>query len=243
MLAAARTMTMASLAAPTIWIVALDGFEPDALAHLCAPEDVQRQSRLRFPHLRRRAAVRSAALRHILGKALGLRPESLTFERDSWGKPVLALTTPRAQARHAIHFNLSHSQERAAVILADSPVGIDLEHTGPDRGWDEMSDIVCSPSERALIEALPAVARTRAFYRLWVAKEAAVKADGRGLSLPVNRIDAGALAREACAARVWMPASQTFLHIRGFDLGQDHVGAVAAASPIGEPRLALWSPD
>jgi 4'-phosphopantetheinyl transferase len=228
-----------SLTAPTVWVVPLDRFEPEKLAGFCAAEDFVRQERLRFPHLRRRALVRWAALRHLLGKATGQTPSSLSFERDRWGKPFLQ--QPRSQ--RGLHFNASHSQERAAIILADLPVGIDLEHTGPERHWREMTDLVCTAAELALVESLSQEAQVRAFYRLWVAKESLVKADGRGLSLPVNRIDASALAREPAIARVWMPATSAFFHARGFDLETDYVASLAAEAPLGVPKILSWEPD
>jgi 4'-phosphopantetheinyl transferase len=228
----------AQVLSPSVWIVPLDRFEPQALAHLCTVEDAARRDRLRFPYLRRRAEVRTAALRHVLGKRLGVPPRAIAFARDRFGKPHLVTqhTAP------PLHFNSTHSLERAAIVLSPIAIGIDLEHADSARPWDEFSDMVCTSVERALIDSLPQPLRARSFYRLWVAKEALVKADGRGLSLPVNEIEAGELAARSMTAKIWMAAIGAHLHVRLFELEDAYVGAIAAAAALGEPKLIMWSP-
>ncbi len=116
-----------------------------------------------------------ALLRTALGAATGRPPASLVFGRGSFGKPFLP-------AAPALHFSLTHTDRLTAVALHTSPVGCDAEPA--DRSVEEATFSIMSEEERAWLLGLPtAVARQRAFIRLWVIKEAYVKALGLGLSL------------------------------------------------------------
>lgn len=72
------------------------------------------------------------------------------------------------------------------VALADCRVGIDAEP------WQPAPDPVTSAlssAEVALLATRPESERSRGFLQLWTAKEAVAKADGRGLTLPLNQLD------------------------------------------------------
>jgi phosphopantetheinyl transferase len=75
------------------------------------------------------------------------------------------------------------------VALADCRVGIDAE---PWRGAPNPVTSALSSAEVALLAARSEKDRAWNFLRLWTAKEAVAKADGRGLTLPLNRLDVAA---------------------------------------------------
>jgi phosphopantetheinyl transferase len=72
------------------------------------------------------------------------------------------------------------------VALADCRVGIDAE---PWPHAPKPITSALSSTEVALLTAGREEDRARTFLGLWTAKEAVAKADGRGLTLPLNQID------------------------------------------------------
>ena len=163
------------------WVVPLD----DELAHADDCFDVldrserERAGRYAFVPLRYLAA--HAALRGILGHALGLAPEEVALETGVNGKPRLAPGMP------ALFFNLSHSNEVAVVALSSHEgVGIDIERCTPVR---ELLPLVRRHFTRIEQDAFWAMGeneRLAGFYRWWTCKEACLKATGLGLSYPLD---------------------------------------------------------
>jgi 4'-phosphopantetheinyl transferase len=83
-------------------------------------------------------------------------------------------------------FNTSHSGNR--VICALSPngrIGIDIEFIRPIAFEDFQTQF--TPTEWRAIHGAPDP--VTAFYRFWTAKESLIKADGRGLEIPLLALD------------------------------------------------------
>lgn len=130
--------------------------------------------------LRRRHIVAQGALRAVLAHYLGALPSAIRFERGSHGKPRLAEIPPD----RGLVFNLSHSGDQALIAVGrDLALGVDLELRRPLRHMDGMASRVLAPSERDHWQALPETRRVGTFFDFWTAKEAFVKAVGRGLGL------------------------------------------------------------
>ena len=74
------------------------------------------------------------------------------------------------------YWSVSHKREWAAAVIADCPVGIDIEKIAPRR--DELvMDELAAAEEWAILGD-----RTwSSFFRLWTAKEATLKANGVGI--------------------------------------------------------------
>lgn len=122
-------------------------------------------------------------LRAILAGYLDAAPDTLTFVEGEHGRPALA--DPHA----ALAFNWSHSGDHALLAIARGIVpGIDLERLRPrPRAMDIARRYFCA-DETAALEALPPARRDDAFLALWTAKEAVLKATGRGLSYGLDRL-------------------------------------------------------
>ncbi len=83
-----------------------------------------------------------------------------------------------------VHFNLSHSGLRAICVLADTPVGCDVEEAGKYR--PEIAARFFAPVEYQALLAQPEEERDGCFTRLWTLKESFLKATGLGLSVPLD---------------------------------------------------------
>jgi 4'-phosphopantetheinyl transferase len=144
----------------------------------------ERFHRFHFECDRVRFAFAHANMRRILGAYLGRQPERILFGANSLGKPELVTDTHT----HPIHFNLSHSREIALLALSiDTELGIDIEDLAPIE--PEVAESHFSPTELAALSSLEGEAWLQGFYRCWTRKEAILKAEGVGLSLPLDSFD------------------------------------------------------
>jgi 4'-phosphopantetheinyl transferase len=153
-----------------------------------------------------------ALLRFVLSEQLDTDPSAIEFALSPYGKPRHV----RPASARGLAFNLSHTVGMIVVALAGDgqPVGVDVEECGSRIDAPAIARGRFSARESAYIDALPAAAQADAFRQLWTRKEALHKADGRGLSLPLdtfNTLD------DRCGA--WV--------VRDLELQAGHVGAVA----------------
>jgi len=153
------------------------------------PDELARADRFVFERHRLRYVAAHGFLRHVLGGYLSVAAEAIQFGRARHGKPFLASHAARSLGR-ALRFNLAHSRDRALIAVSlDREVGIDLEDVCRDRDVLGLTRRYFSPSEAAVLQALPAHEWTSAFYRCWTRKEAYVKACGTGLAMRLDSFD------------------------------------------------------
>lgn len=127
--------------------------------------------------------------------------------------------------RHAggrlLHVSLSHSGDWLAVAVAESPVGVDVEHPRRERDWLALAGFALAREEADAIAAAGDV--TAAFHRYWTLKEAEGKRCGLGL-LPGRSRSLVARPAEPALAEAWQ-----------WDLGGGLHLAMAGA-PAGSPQ-------
>lgn len=92
--------------------------------------------------------------------------------KDDMGKPYLKACS--------LQFNVSHSGEYLAVAVSKQPVGIDIQETKQIK--DGLYRKVVQPEEQQLIGE----ERQKDFLLLWALKESFVKAEGKGLRIPMK---------------------------------------------------------
>lgn len=169
-----------------LWWVNPDTFvaSPAALGLLSAQERAQHQryipAKKRHEYLVTRVLVRT-----VLGRALGVAPQSLQFVSNAWGRPALLPPAP-------LHFNVSHTDGLVVCLLSTSPeIGVDTEllARGPD--LLALAPRVFAPRELSDLAALSASERPHRAVRLWTLKESYIKARGMGLALALDGISFG----------------------------------------------------
>lgn len=151
------------------------------------PEDPQRIGPVRWVQLPQPpgAAAQPLALAW-LARELGLAEASLAVARDVHGRPRLDAPLDG----HDISW--SHSGERLLVARGEGvEVGADLERLRPRPRALEVAQRFFEPGETAWLAALPDHARNDGFVRLWCAKEAVLKAHGRGIAFGLHRFRVG----------------------------------------------------
>jgi 4'-phosphopantetheinyl transferase len=142
-------------------------------------DERKRADEFRFPELRQRFVVAHSALRTVLGYYLGQQPQDITFALDDRGKPRLNA----AYATSKLHFNLSHSDDLALILIAKHcEIGVDVEHIRDVRRLENIAQRFFHPAEAEAVLTVANDMRNDAFLRCWTAKEAVLKAYGTGIA-------------------------------------------------------------
>jgi 4'-phosphopantetheinyl transferase len=153
------------------------------------------------------------------------------------GKPFVASAL-------ALEFNVSRSHELGVVAVSGRPVGIDIEWLGRDLDVDLLAPDVLSPREIRALERSGHAARTQFFFRRWTAKEAALKAVGAGLTVPLTDVVIADRAGEVTFRLRQEDARPLVLVLKEIELNdKDYVVAVATHSPPPRVQLRSWPSD
>jgi 4'-phosphopantetheinyl transferase len=143
---------------------------------LLSPDERLQMQRFHFEADRVRYCVSHAILRILLGRYLCVQPSSISFYKNSFGKPLLA----QHFATEEVTFNLSHTSNLGIVAIASSlAVGVDIEEVHPVEY--RAIERHFSTTEQSHLAALADADRLEGFFNCWTRKEAIVKAEGLGL--------------------------------------------------------------
>jgi 4'-phosphopantetheinyl transferase len=127
-----------------------------------------------------------ALLRQLLRPALGAAASDAVLLRGPHGRPELA------PPHEALRFSLSHCGPWLlfAVAIGVQP-GVDIEALAPRPNALRLAERYFDPIEAAELRALPGAQREWRFYHAWTAREAVLKAIGRGLAFGLQRLRIG----------------------------------------------------
>ena len=136
-------------------------------------------------------------LRLVLGAYLGIAAERVTLVNGEHGRPALA-----DGHDPSLGFNWSHSGSHALIAVARRITpGIDLEQMRARPRALESPDDILVPA-RDGPDGAAGQARDTAFLELWTAKEAVLKALGRGLAFGLDRLSVASTADQLILQRL-----------------------------------------
>ena len=230
-----------SLPAHTVHVWRADlGLEAAHLRRLeqnLSADERGRASRFRFARDRDRFVGARGLLREILALYLNATPGRLSFGYSAHGKPFLA-----GEERSTLRFNVSHSFDAMLLAIAHMrEVGVDVEGVRSSCvAMEEICETVLSEPEKQALARFGGEDERTTFLRFWTLKEAYIKADGRGVSLPLERIDVSAPGGRVAvldqATGEWRTCPRWELRMLA-----PVPGYVAALAAEGQDwRLALW---
>jgi len=154
--------------------------EGDSLLELLSAEEQERAARFKFQGPRNQYVISRALLRRALGGYLKIEAREVRFRTATNGKPELA-------ADSDLRFNLSHTQGVTVFAIARKRrVGIDVERIRKDTSAMELAERFFSRPEVQWLRSQPAPELIASFFSCWTAKEAYIKAQGEGLSMPLS---------------------------------------------------------
>ena len=168
----ALTLRWQAMTRPSALPTPLPGSTPDDAEPVCAWLPLQRE------------ITAEQLARAWLAGRLGGKPEALPLHRTPHGRPHLSAPFERDDT------SWSHSGEGLLVAHSrDATVGVDLEYQRPRKHAVALATRYFHPSETDWIAGqADDSARQLAFIRLWCAKEAVLKAHGRGLAFGLDRL-------------------------------------------------------
>ena len=146
-----------------------------------------RASRFRHSLAQRRYIASRGALRHLLAWYLDRDPHRLEFEYSRTGKPALR---PLRHGEKLPAFNVSHSGGLAVFAIANGcRLGVDVEAARSGLDCQRLAEHCFSTREFEEFVGLSGLERHQGFLNCWTRKEAYIKADGRGMQLPLKSFD------------------------------------------------------
>ena len=146
---------------------------------LLPPEELERGARFCRPRDGSRFLLCRACAKTILAAHRpDVRACDIVFSYGPWGKPCW----------RDLPFSISHSGTEALLAVCEGcPIGCDIQWTGSAVDARGIADFF-HPRERLALDALPPDDYARGFYRMWVRKEAVMKACGKGLGTGLDRV-------------------------------------------------------
>ena len=218
-----------------VWRISLDlrSAAVKSLKSTLSEEESQRAARFYFPEDRIRYIIAHSSLRNILSRYLNCNPDQLNFSTNEYGKPALD--------GHNLEFNLSHSGEFALIAMSgEQKVGVDVERIRSDIELESMARRFFSSNEVSELMTLPSEEREIGFFNCWTRKEAYIKAQGLGLSLPLDSFDVSLTSNEPAILLATRPDPKEAARWTLFspEIESNYVAAVAVETQ--EEEFRLW---
>lgn len=118
--------------------------------------------------------------RYLLHKTFGLSVIEIEFSYTEKGKPFIP-------GRNDVHFNISHSGNTVAAAVAQTRIGIDIEHFRKINF--RIAERYFTPAELFYIHTQEEPEKTRNFFEIWTIKESFLKAIGTGLTRSLSSFE------------------------------------------------------
>jgi 4'-phosphopantetheinyl transferase len=173
-------------------------------------------------------------LREVLGAYIGVPGDEVTLIDGEFGRPTLDI-------RHgaALDFNWSHSGDRALIAIGRHLVpGIDIERLRGRPKALEIAEHYFCKEEFSQLSSLPEEKRNSAFLELWTAKEAVLKAMGRGIAFGLDRLHVTNIEKQPVLrwlddddAKAWQ--------LQRLDVGENYIATIAWRGPAR--TVVCWS--
>lgn len=188
----------------------------DYLFSLLSKEEKDKCDRIIKTSDKEHYIIQRGLLKLLIGFYSKVEPMSIVIKKAPNGKPF-------CEGSEVLSFNISNSDDRIVYALSNQyEVGIDLEHTYKLRSFHEIMALFFSEEEQKGVIHYGCI--SKAFYKLWTGKEAALKADGLGLRGKIKALDVSTLLY--CSQADYIFKGQRY-QIISFELNGEYVGAVA----------------
>lgn len=171
-----------------VWRVLLPSMQPAVkdLQRVLTDEETKFQRKLKIQKQATQYILRKAIIKLLLSKYSKLAPDKVKISVTSFGKPSLMLS----ESMPKLEYNVSHSGDWLLLVFSIAhSVGVDVEILKNDfPAIDIATRFFTYGESRALMECREPQ-RVQSFFKVWVRKEAYLKALGKGLHEPLNSFE------------------------------------------------------
>ena len=188
-----------------IWQVSIHDNLPVELT----PSELLRLRKMKSEVAQKEFKAMRKAVRYLASSYLSLPPEDLMFEKGCHGKPYVVGVPD-------FSFSLTHSKEVLLLAFSRHFVGLDLEAIRPVNIM-AIAARYFTLEELSLLKLLTQEEREQQFFQLWVAKEAALKADGCGIAHGIKK--AVSYFEEKTLKSIHLDKKEWFIHSWAFSHG------------------------
>lgn len=173
---------------------------------LLDPSELRRLDSLKYEHLAEQYLATRALCRTVLSRYADVAPGDWRFRVGPYGRPEIAWP----QLKNALRFNLSNVLGMVVcAVTSQLDIGVDVEDRNRFAMDMSVAEKYFAADETRALTLLPALQRQDELLKMWVLKEAYLKATGYGLRLPLNsfsvdlptlQIEMGAAAENGCGS-------------------------------------------
>ena len=168
-----------------LWRVFLPGLEhcPDKFKKILSTEENNYCNKLKNAAQRSRFIIRKALQRLLISKYIPSIAEQIKYSFTQFGRPIVA----GGNFNENVEFNISHSGEWLLMVFSKQRlIGVDVEYLKRDFPTLVIAERFFSEVEAQAVKACAGHEEIRAFFTIWVRKEAYIKALGKGLYMPLQ---------------------------------------------------------
>lgn len=171
-----------------VWLCSIECLNIDSnkesLLALLNEDELRRYRRFVFDKDKNVFLASRYLLRSLLSAYVPeMEPAVWEFDFNDNGKPSIS----KDLVLEPIFFNVSHSKNNVVLAFSDEAVlGVDIESFLRASELDKLARYSFSEKEFSQITKLEGECFRERFFSLWTLKEAYIKADGRGMSLPLK---------------------------------------------------------
>ena len=203
---------------------------------LLSEHELLKAKKFKFEIDRERFVISRGILRILLGSYLKKNPRKIEFEYTTFGKPFV-------KNEDNIKFNISHSGNMAVFgFVKHVEIGVDIEKIKDNFDVLQLAQNFFSNSEIETLEKQPKEELQRAFFRCWTRKESFIKAEGSGLSFPLNEFSV-TLDNDQNAELLstdWDSREKLNWNLFSFKRGTQYVGALAVRKKLTGIHYFDW---
>jgi len=168
----------------------------------------------------------------ILSRYLNCLPGNVEWERTPSGRPEIV-----SPEDTDLRFSLSHSGSHGLLAVSRMTVGIDLENIRRSVDANALSARFFTRNEFESIARLPAGERVEAFFRVWVRKEAYLKAAGGSVPAGLSKCEVSTDVADSRVLATEFETADSFGQLMAVPVHQGYLAALAVLGDYADVRI------